>query len=391
MKTRHQLPIVVVPLLLTVLTGCTSMSLKKPDVWPLNISDNTPGMPSMVIANFSDTLMYQGSETPVRGFGGRVLFYTKEKKDPIKVEGSMVVYAFDENNRDANNNKPDRKFVFTKDQLEKHYSKSKLGHSYSVWLPWDEAGGNKKDISLIVRFMPEKGSVVVSEQTKLLLPGKSENVTGDTNAIVSNLGKNSIQKVSYESPTVPASSNVAEEEVKSSPSQNMITTTINLPRSSVLTAQLPDGMGANPAYLAPQGMPAGMNNNAANAGQMPSMPNGAAAYPAGNTFNAPMNPMVRGGMNLMVPVNCPVTNQAFGTGFNSPNSSFPPNSGCLQPTRFAPGQYQVPGASFSPPAPYHAPLQPRPSAPGFGPGVSTGSMTNAGFPTTPEAVGSPRY
>ena len=55
-----------------------------------------------------------------------------------------------------------------------HYSKSKLGHSYSVWLPWDETGGPQKEISLIARFTPEKGGVVVGEQTKQMLPGKTQ-------------------------------------------------------------------------------------------------------------------------------------------------------------------------------------------------------------------------
>ena len=70
--------------------------------------------------------------------------------------------------------KPDRKYVFTKDQLPSHYSKSKLGHSYSVWLPWDETGGPQKEVSLIARFTPEKGGVVVGEQTKQILPGKPQ-------------------------------------------------------------------------------------------------------------------------------------------------------------------------------------------------------------------------
>ena len=55
----------------------------------------------------------------------------------MKGRGSLVVYAFDETDRDPANMKPDRKFVFTQEQFEKHYSKSTLGHSYSVWLPWD--------------------------------------------------------------------------------------------------------------------------------------------------------------------------------------------------------------------------------------------------------------
>ena len=103
--------------------------------------------------------------------GGRLMFYEKEG-EPIKVEGTLVVYAFDENGRDPGSARPDRKYIVTQQQLPAHYSKSKIGHSYSVWIPWDEVGGVQKEISLIVRFEPKNGAAIVGEQRRLLLPGK---------------------------------------------------------------------------------------------------------------------------------------------------------------------------------------------------------------------------
>ena len=44
--------------------------------------------------------------------------------------------------------------------------------AYAIWIPWDEAGGPQKDISLIVRFVAGDGQVVVGEQTKHVLPGR---------------------------------------------------------------------------------------------------------------------------------------------------------------------------------------------------------------------------
>jgi hypothetical protein len=66
---------------------------------------------------------------------------------------------------------PDRKIVYPVKEFEGLYSKSKLGHSYSVWVPWDEAGGTRKEITLLVRFIPKEGAVIASEQIKVLLPG----------------------------------------------------------------------------------------------------------------------------------------------------------------------------------------------------------------------------
>jgi hypothetical protein len=100
------------------------------------------------------------------------MFYEGKKENPVKVEGTLAVYAFDENGRDSNSARPDRKYVITQEQLAAHYSKSKIGHSYSVWIPWDEVGGMQKEITLIVRFEPKTGSAVVGDQHRLLLPGR---------------------------------------------------------------------------------------------------------------------------------------------------------------------------------------------------------------------------
>jgi hypothetical protein len=138
--------------------------------WPFH-KDDKPGKPDKIVALWTDTVLTQANQPPRRGFGGRLMFYEGKKEDPIKVEGRLIVYAFDETGRDPNNARPDHKYVFTAEQLPAHYSKSKIGHSYSVWLPWDEVGGMQKEITLIVRFEPKTGPVAVGEQCRQLLPG----------------------------------------------------------------------------------------------------------------------------------------------------------------------------------------------------------------------------
>ncbi len=138
--------------------------------WPFG--DDKPGKPERVVAMWTDTVLTRSDTPPVRGFGGRLMFYEGKKESPIKVEGTLVVYAFDENGRDPGSARPDRKYIVTQQQLPAHYSKSKIGHSYSVWIPWDEVGGVQKEISLIVRFEPKNGAAIVGEQRRLLLPGK---------------------------------------------------------------------------------------------------------------------------------------------------------------------------------------------------------------------------
>ena len=129
------------------------------------------GTPVRMLGNWTDTVLYREGQKPQRGFGGRVLFYEEKNAKPVLVEGQMVVYAFDETNRSPQDTKPTRRYVFPTEEMPNLMSKSDLGASYSFWLPWDDAGGPQADISLVCRFEPKGGPVVVSEQTRHRLPG----------------------------------------------------------------------------------------------------------------------------------------------------------------------------------------------------------------------------
>lgn len=153
-----------------VVSGCAKFDIRHGIPWVPG-GDGELERPMKISAVWTDTIMSHGDETPVRGFGGRLMFYAREDAKPTKVKGSLVVYAFNEHNRDPRNVRPDRKYVLSEEEFEKHYSKEKVGHTYSVWLPWDKVGGQQTEVSLVVRFTPSEGGVVVGEQQTCLLPG----------------------------------------------------------------------------------------------------------------------------------------------------------------------------------------------------------------------------
>lgn len=162
---------VVLALGISLVSGCADFSLKKHLPWPFAKNEELPQPVKMEIA-WSDATLNRAAGPAVRGFGARFMFYDKDDKKPIQVEGKLVVFAFDEMDRTRPAEVPDRKYVFTSENLTKHYSKSSLGDSYSFWIPWDEVGGQQKTISLIARFTPKSGGVLMSKQTRHLLPGK---------------------------------------------------------------------------------------------------------------------------------------------------------------------------------------------------------------------------
>ena len=150
--------------------GCSNLDL--PPVKEISMFEKKPEYetPLQIIPVWSDTVLHQAGKRGTRGFGGRVIFYGEKKEKAIRVDGTLIVYAWDDTAEIANR-QPDRKYVFKADKLQDHYSKSKIGHSYNFWLPWDAAGGEQERISLIIRFIGTNGAEVTSEPTTVILPG----------------------------------------------------------------------------------------------------------------------------------------------------------------------------------------------------------------------------
>jgi hypothetical protein len=160
----------------SVMAGCSvpkkASDLKPSKLFSLGDEDEPEeGIPARMEVTWTDTVLNKPGQKPQRGFGGRLIFYGRDDHKPILVDGQLVVYAFDETGRDPTDNKPTRRYVFPGDQMPARMSKTEIGASYSFWLPWDEAGGPQTEVSLICRFEPKGGAVVVSEQTRHLLPG----------------------------------------------------------------------------------------------------------------------------------------------------------------------------------------------------------------------------
>ncbi|MFO0428641.1 MAG: hypothetical protein ACK526_18885 [Planctomyces sp.] len=128
--------------------------------------------PRQVVPVWSDTVLHQAGQPATRGFGGRVMFYGTEKHKAIRVDGTLVVYAWDDS-QDTTERPPDRKYVFPADKLQSHHSLSRIGHSYSFWVPWDAAGGEKQEVTLITRFVSKEGIEVTSTPARVRLHGRS--------------------------------------------------------------------------------------------------------------------------------------------------------------------------------------------------------------------------
>ncbi len=127
--------------------------------------------PREVAVVWTTAVLEKEASRPTRGFGGMVTFYGKDQKRPVRVDGQLTVYAYENLSPDHDDSTPDRKYIFTAEQLKTHYGESDLGPSYSIWIPWDEAGGPHQEIGLIVRFDSVEEKTVIGTPTHNVLAG----------------------------------------------------------------------------------------------------------------------------------------------------------------------------------------------------------------------------
>ncbi|TWT56174.1 hypothetical protein [Allorhodopirellula solitaria] len=174
--------------LLATLSGCTTFDkdgapvAEKPSksfLERMPWSKSKDGMPEpypnpvKLAATWTPDTLTQVGRIPTRGFGARVFFYD-EKSRPVPVEGTLTVHAFDEKKKPEANAPEVKRYEFTPEQFTQHFSKSDLGASYSVWIPWDAVGGEQTRISLVASFRTPEGVTVQGTPTTVLLPGAKD-------------------------------------------------------------------------------------------------------------------------------------------------------------------------------------------------------------------------
>ncbi len=155
-----------------LLAGCQSLSGKK-GLWGRNKDGEIFKTPRKLVAIWSNAVLNQPGSTATRGLGGRLYFYDEGHR-PMQVDGDLAVYVYDDSNLSTTSAKAaTRKFAFTKEQVASHMSLTEFGPSYSFWIPWDKADGEKAKLSVIPIFTDAKnGQMIAGKQARYLLPGR---------------------------------------------------------------------------------------------------------------------------------------------------------------------------------------------------------------------------
>lgn len=252
---------------LMLFTGCQAIS--KDWVKKLPWMDQTSKVqeskyqtPVKMVALWSPAMYNTPGKPATRGFGGRLYFYNS-KNETVPVEGQLVVYGFNDTNKNRSHHAADRRLAFTPEQFSTHFSPTEMGASYSVWIPWDEVGNPQTEISLLPIFTASSGQVVVGQQSLNLLPGpetpnpepRVEHSIIQTQVTYGD----GVQTVGYQQPAGAVSENVsatnAVAEGVTQPAKSLDTLSIALPEDLAKRVAAAAAEAASEAKYKPESAP----------------------------------------------------------------------------------------------------------------------------------------
>lgn len=201
-------------MMLLMAVGCQSpMKMWKPDFkfWESepDVTESQFESPERMVVVWSPAMYNEPGKKPTRGFGGRIYFYGKQN-NPIAVEGQLVVNAYDDSQmKQKASQAPDRRYAFPQETFSGHFAPTDLGPSYSVWVPWDEVGGQQMQISLLPVFTASSGKVVMAQPSPNVLPGTQSQVDPalqepQLTTMPRVYEESAVKQISYEEPVAPA-------------------------------------------------------------------------------------------------------------------------------------------------------------------------------------------
>ncbi len=176
---------VILVALVLMTSGCATMKSRLPSLQPKMLQNKKGnsetdaksdlpvsfGQPERMAIIWKDSVLQGVGSAPTAGFGGRIYFYDADNQ-PVRADGELIVYGYDDDNQQRTSSAADRKYVFSRDKFQSHHDRTSLGDSYSIWVPWEKTGGYRKRIMLIPVFKRADGKIIQGEQTVTVLPGK---------------------------------------------------------------------------------------------------------------------------------------------------------------------------------------------------------------------------
>jgi hypothetical protein len=155
------------------LSGCATLQFP----WDQKVPEASAKNPVVQI-----TCLWEPSEGrdqdghPSRGFAGQILFLANKGGTPVKVNGEVSVYVFDDQGTLEEQARPLHHFKFDSLAWSQHLRVGTLGPTYHVFIPYTRKGTFEANCTVRVKLSPADGQPVFSDSCNIPLRGKKRNL-----------------------------------------------------------------------------------------------------------------------------------------------------------------------------------------------------------------------
>lgn len=158
--------------------GCSSMGVHLP--WEKSVPTASEKHPVIEVMALWQPGEGRGLDhLPTRGFAGQILFFAAGIETPVKVDGDVSIYVFDDSGSRDEQKKPIHEFNFDAGSWNTYFRDTNFGPAYQVFIPYTRRGSHQANCAIRIKYQPKTGTQMFSDVANIVLKG--ENKTGVKN------------------------------------------------------------------------------------------------------------------------------------------------------------------------------------------------------------------
>jgi hypothetical protein len=168
------------------LSGCATLHLP----WIDKVPEASPKNPVVQITClWEPSAGHDPNGVSCRGFAGQILFLGNKGGMPVKIDGDVMVYVFDDQGTPDEQAVPVHQFHFDAGAWNRHLRVGSLGPTYHVFIPYTRSGRHEAICSLRLKLTNPDGSTLYSDHSEIPLETKTRTKDVSTAEVISHRGK----------------------------------------------------------------------------------------------------------------------------------------------------------------------------------------------------------
>lgn len=155
-------------------TGCSSLGLAKSRTFATETSKN-PATKCLCLWQQAEGTTAEGKRT--RGIAGQVFFFPLDGEIPVKVQGDIRAFLFDDVGSAEEQTRPIHQVALSSAEWNSTITETQFGPAYNIFVPYPRTGGQEVNCALRLRLTRPDGSELFSDMSQVKLAGTTRRST----------------------------------------------------------------------------------------------------------------------------------------------------------------------------------------------------------------------